>query len=55
MRYGYFDDAGREYVIDDVTCPQPLTNYLGTIANLATPIVKNPSQTLKVTYTLTDA
>ena len=30
MRYGYFDDAGREYVIDDVTCPQPLTNYLGT-------------------------
>ena len=27
----------------------------GTIANLAEPIVKNASQTLKVTYTLTDA
>ena len=31
------------------------SNYLGTIANLATPVVKNASQTLKVTYTLTDA
>ena len=34
---------------------RPLTNYLGTIANLAQPVVKNASQTLKVTYTLTDA
>ena len=33
----------------------PYTRYLGTIANLNTPIVKNASQTLKVTYTLTDA
>ena len=30
MRYGYFDDAAREYVIDRVDCPQSLTNYLGT-------------------------
>ena len=30
MRYGFFDDARREYVIDNVSCPQPLTNYLGT-------------------------
>ena len=30
------------------------SGYLGTICNLATPIVKNASQTLKVTYTLTD-
>ena len=30
MRYGFFDDIHREYVIDDVSCPQPLTNYLGT-------------------------
>ncbi len=30
MRYGYFDDARREYVVDRVDCPQPLTNYLGT-------------------------
>ena len=30
MRYGFFDDAKREYVIDHVDCPQSLTNYLGT-------------------------
>ena len=29
MRYGFFDDAHREYVIDRVDCPQPMTNYLG--------------------------
>lgn len=32
-----------------------LSNYLGTIANLQTPVVKNASQTLKVTYSLIDA
>lgn len=31
------------------------SNYLGTIANLSTPIVKNASQTLKITYSLIDA
>ena len=30
MRYGYFDDAAREYVIDRVDVPQSMTNYLGT-------------------------
>ena len=30
MRYGYFDDAAREYVIDRVNVPQSMTNYLGT-------------------------
>lgn len=30
MRYGYFDDAAREYVIDRVDAPVSLTNYLGT-------------------------
>ncbi len=30
MRYGYFDDASREYVIDRVDVPVSLTNYLGT-------------------------
>ena len=30
MRYGSFDDVRREYVIEDVSCPQPMTNYLGT-------------------------
>ena len=28
--------------------------YLGTINNLASPIVKTASQTMKITYTLTD-
>ena len=31
------------------------SNNLGTIANLQTPVVKNASQTLKITYSLVDA
>ena len=31
------------------------TNYLGTICNLASPVVKTSAQTMKITYTLTDA
>ena len=30
MRYGYFDDAAREYVVDRVDVPVSFTNYLGT-------------------------
>ncbi len=30
MRYGYFDDQAREYVIDRVDAPFSMTNYLGT-------------------------
>ena len=30
MRYGYFDDAAREYVIDRMDVPVSMTNYLGT-------------------------
>ena len=30
MRYGFFDDLNREYVVDRVDCPVSLTNYLGT-------------------------
>ena len=30
MRYGTFDDAAREYVIDRVDAPFSMTNYLGT-------------------------
>lgn len=30
MRYGYFDDKAREYVIDRVDVPVSMTNYLGT-------------------------
>ena len=33
---------------------RPATNYLGTICNLSSPITKNASQTLKVTYELYD-
>jgi len=29
MRYGYFDDEKREYVIDKVNTPAPWTNYIG--------------------------
>lgn len=29
MRYGYFDDAAREYVLDRVDVPVSFTNYLG--------------------------
>ena len=48
--FGGSDNEGAQYVYGRYT-----SNYLGTIANLATPVVKNASQTLKVTYTLTDA
>ncbi|MBE5790218.1 MAG: N,N'-diacetylchitobiose phosphorylase [Clostridiales bacterium] len=30
MKYGYFDDVSREYVISGVDVPQSMTNYLGT-------------------------
>ena len=30
MRYGYFDDAAREYVIDRPDTPAPWVNYLGS-------------------------
>jgi cellobiose phosphorylase len=30
MRYGYFDDEAREYVIDRADTPRPWSNYLGT-------------------------
>ncbi|MDA3799562.1 MAG: glycosyl transferase [Kiritimatiellae bacterium] len=30
MKYGYFDDANREYVIETPTTPMPWINYLGT-------------------------
>ncbi len=30
MRYGYFDDANREYVIDRPDTPAPWANYLGS-------------------------
>ncbi|MFA5257540.1 MAG: N,N'-diacetylchitobiose phosphorylase [Opitutales bacterium] len=29
MRYGYFDDAAREYVIDRPDTPRPWSNYMG--------------------------
>ena len=47
---GQNSDGNSSYVYGRYT-----SNYLGTIANLQTPIVKNASQTLKVTYSLVDA
>lgn len=32
MKYGYFDDAAREYVITDPRTPVKWTNYVGTLA-----------------------
>ena len=35
MRYGYFDDEGREYIITRPDTPLPWINYLGNEAFLA--------------------
>lgn len=43
--------GGTAYVRD----PYPNTSYLGTIANLDSPVTKTSSQTMKITYTLTEA
>ena len=40
MRYGYFDNANREYVIDRVGVPVSWTNYLG-VQDLCTVISHN--------------
>ncbi|MDZ7313847.1 MAG: N,N'-diacetylchitobiose phosphorylase [candidate division KSB1 bacterium] len=40
MRYGYFDDENREYVIDRVDVPVSWTNYLG-VKDLCTIISQN--------------
>ena len=44
---------GPDYPYDDERI-YALAAYLGTINNLTTPIVKNPSMTMKISYTLTD-
>ena len=48
--FGTANEGEARYVAGRYT-----SNYLGTIANLQTPVVKNASQTLKVTYSLVDA
>lgn len=57
QNYSYMQGYGRlnTYANYYGGCGRPLTNYLGTICNLATGITKNASQTLKVTYDLYDA
>ena len=40
MRYGYFDDVNREYVIDRVDAPASWTNYLG-VRDMCTVISHN--------------
>lgn len=39
----------------DTFCYAMARNYLGTICNLASPVTKTSAQTMKITYTLTDA
>src|SRR6478752_5139452 len=40
MRYGYFDNENREYVISQVDVPVSWTNYLG-VKNMCTVISQN--------------
>lgn len=46
-RFGYYNDVRIQRGF--------IANYLGTIANLTSPIEKNASQTMKITYELIDA
>ena len=45
---------GKNYTSDGRITNGYISNYLGTIANLSSPIEKNASQTMKITYTLID-
>ena len=38
MKYGYFDDAAREYVITRPDTPYPWINYLGSEDFLLAPV-----------------
>ena len=31
MKYGFFDDTNREYIIDHPDTPTPWVNYLGSL------------------------
>lgn len=46
---------GKLYSARTTTAKYAKTNYLGTIANLDSPVTKTSSQTMKITYTLTEA
>lgn len=48
--YGFGGSSQNNYIYGRF-----FSNYLGTIANLPSPVVKNASQTLKITYSLVDA
>ena len=51
--YGWGGQVGDNYT--QYMYGRFFSNYLGTVANLPSAIVKNASQTLKVTYSLIDA
>lgn len=48
-------NIGNYVAADNSSSLYPRTNYLGTIANLDSPVTKTSSQTMKITYTLTEA
>ena len=48
-------DVGNFVVYFAGTSLYPRINYLGTIANLDSPVTKTSSQTMKITYTLTES
>ncbi|MEF9918973.1 MAG: hypothetical protein RR790_06890, partial [Eubacterium sp.] len=48
LRGGQFREAGIQFGID------VFTPFLSTINNLTTPVVKNETQTMKVTYEITE-
>ena len=43
MRYGYFDNENREYVISQVDVPVSWTNYLGVKESCALSSLKTPA------------
>ena len=49
MRYGYFDNVNREYVIERPDIPVSWTNYLG-VKDLCTVISHNAGTTLSINH-----
>ncbi|GIA10004.1 cellobiose phosphorylase [Vibrio cholerae] len=54
MKYGYFDNDNREYVITRPDVPAPWTNYLGT-EKFCTVISHNAGVTPSITHLSTTA
>lgn len=59
VKYMYMDNCGVRDIIFDITnsgnfYTETTLNYLATINNLEAPVTKTDSQTMKITYTLTE-